>query len=383
MAGEESYLLPGGPERDRPEARNSLPERETMKRIVLPEPIVLTGTSKRGNPFTLRVKGADVSSNPERPLGEIYGEVEMCGVTSICTLGSDAIRIGSYHAGPLRKALGKTGEDTAIAIAITPEQYLPIQQSILLLAQERHNSLRSMAATASPVAFVYFRGCDYADTYRLQWSPLDDDDAREFLDRSVEEYVEASGSRLLDEAKRLFPTDVEKLPGDLSSYYGERYTGEALAWLLSTARQELETGQERERRLEAQRQLREIEIEEAAQGRQIIGVAVESRPHAEKLDGVLLNRPAPNSGAFILHARLERSVWERLKAAGASYYSQDDIDDFDMFEAEPGWRYSLAAIQELTLCGFAALIEGEVFISPDALAAYFVRPTAATGQEVG
>lgn len=114
--------------------------------------------------------------------------------------------------------------------------------------------------------------------------------------------------------------------------------------------------------LEAARQVEE-RMAAAAQGREIILVECESRPHWEDLTDQMLNSPAPTGGSFLVHSRVEKGIWNRMKAAGAVYYSRETLEDFDMFHSEPGWRYSLAAISELFSAGFALRIGDEVFIS--------------------
>lgn len=91
---------------------------------------------------------------------------------------------------------------------------------------------------------------------------------------------------------------------------------------------------------------------------EIITVTVESEPHTEDLSGVILNRPAPQGGSFLIDRRLDRRVWSQMKAAGASYWSADDLEDVDMFDAVPGWRYSGAAIEVLLSNGYSLALRG-------------------------
>jgi hypothetical protein len=112
---------------------------------------------------------------------------------------------------------------------------------------------------------------------------------------------------------------------------------------------------------------------------------VESEPHAEDLSGVLLNRPAPQGGAFLISQRLPRALWEQMKRAGAWYYSHDDLEELDMFDSVPGWRYSLEALAVLLRAGYTLRVRGvtvqtveglhELF-TPEACAAYHAAQAA-------
>ena len=72
----------------------------------------------------------------------------------------------------------------------------------------------------------------------------------------------------------------------------------------------------------------------------------ESAPHDEDLSGVILNRPAPNGGLFILTHRVPADIFNQIKPFGA-YWDRDWLEECDMFTAEPGWRFSAKAVQEL------------------------------------
>lgn len=113
-----------------------------------------------------------------------------------------------------------------------------------------------------------------------------------------------------------------------------------------------------------------------------IEIEVESEPHNEDLSTVVLNRPAPNGGAFLISTRLARNVWEKAKAAGAYYYSADDLEDFDMFNAPAGWRYPIESLRELIRAGLHLVVRDEVattieqldaMFTPEACAAYHER----------
>ena len=77
-----------------------------------------------------------------------------------------------------------------------------------------------------------------------------------------------------------------------------------------------------------------------------VTVSCESAPHEEDLSNVILNRPAPNLGAFLIHDRLPKSLFQLIKPFGY-YYSSDDLEEFDMFYSEPGWRFPLQALDVL------------------------------------
>lgn len=105
--------------------------------------------------------------------------------------------------------------------------------------------------------------------------------------------------------------------------------------------------------------------------KQTITVTVESAPHAEDLVGVMLTRPAPSGGSFLIDQRVERAVWDQMKAAGARYYSRDDLEDFDMFDAEPGWRYRIEALRILLRAGFTLHVCGQDVGTAEELDALF------------
>lgn len=72
----------------------------------------------------------------------------------------------------------------------------------------------------------------------------------------------------------------------------------------------------------------------------------ESAPHEEDLTGVLLNRPAPSGGAYLLSHRISNDLFARVKKF-AKYYNREFLEDCDMFFSEPGWRFTYDAITEL------------------------------------
>lgn len=103
----------------------------------------------------------------------------------------------------------------------------------------------------------------------------------------------------------------------------------------------------------------------------IVKVFVEVEPHAIDTKGMLLNRPAPNGGSFIINQRIDRNLWDQMKAAGATYLSADDLEDFDMFNSEPGWRYGMNAIKVLINAGQAIDLRGKIVTTTEQLAEMF------------
>lgn len=112
---------------------------------------------------------------------------------------------------------------------------------------------------------------------------------------------------------------------------------------------------ERERKKREERKRREAE-QEAAEGREILRFHCELQPHTEDLSGVVLNRPAPSGGAFLMHRRIPKEEWSELKEAGAWYWSKDDLEQMDMFWSDGGWRYSLDALEAALDLGYAVQV---------------------------
>lgn len=79
-----------------------------------------------------------------------------------------------------------------------------------------------------------------------------------------------------------------------------------------------------------------------------INFSCESLPHKEDLSGVILNSPTPKGGAFMTSNQIPAQLFSKIKNAGACrYYSQEDLEEFDMFYSEHGWRYSIQALKIL------------------------------------
>lgn len=72
----------------------------------------------------------------------------------------------------------------------------------------------------------------------------------------------------------------------------------------------------------------------------------ESAPHEEDLSEVILTRPCPNAGLFVLTHRVSSEVFFKIKKFGV-YYDRDFLEECDMFCSVPGWRFGKEAIETL------------------------------------
>ncbi|MEG2151098.1 MAG: hypothetical protein RRY36_07765, partial [Bacteroidaceae bacterium] len=63
----------------------------------------------------------------------------------------------------------------------------------------------------------------------------------------------------------------------------------------------------------------------------------ESKPHAENLTNVILTRPCPNNGTFLLYQNINNHLFARIKQYGR-YYDHEFLEDCDMFCSPTGWR---------------------------------------------
>jgi hypothetical protein len=72
----------------------------------------------------------------------------------------------------------------------------------------------------------------------------------------------------------------------------------------------------------------------------------ESSQHNDDVTNVILNQPAPSDGSFTLEQKISDVQFARIKNFGR-YYSADFLEDCDMFNSLPGWRFSKHAIDEL------------------------------------
>lgn len=109
-----------------------------------------------------------------------------------------------------------------------------------------------------------------------------------------------------------------------------------------------------------------------------IRVHVEFEPRPAPVPaGVLLNRPAPTGGAFLISQRLPREDWDAAKAAGAWYMDADELEEMDMFFSDPGWRYPLAALEALIARGYSLDLRDQTIATVDALRAMFTDEAVA------
>lgn len=73
----------------------------------------------------------------------------------------------------------------------------------------------------------------------------------------------------------------------------------------------------------------------------------ESTPHNEDLSNAILNRPCPNGGLFTIEHRINEQLFNRIRKYGR-YWDADWLEECDMFNSSPGWRFSVEAVNELT-----------------------------------
>lgn len=101
-----------------------------------------------------------------------------------------------------------------------------------------------------------------------------------------------------------------------------------------------EKKEEMERRLIAEEK-KKTNIESGA-----IYFTCESEPHDKDLSDVILSSPADYLGVFTLDHRVDRALFNRIKNYGR-YWNREFLEDCDMFEDEPGWRFNIDALKEL------------------------------------
>jgi len=138
--------------------------------------------------------------------------------------------------------------------------------------------------------------------------------------------------------------------------YCETTAGE----ILRRADEKKERERKEQERKEREKRKRQEAEEEAANGREILRFHCELQPHTKDLSDAVLNRPAPNGGAFLMHRRIPKDEWNELKEAGAWYWSKDDLEQMDMFWSNGGWRYSLDALEAALDLGYAVQVNDEL-----------------------
>jgi hypothetical protein len=234
----------------------------------------------------------------------------------------------------------------------------------------KENEKKARAREFAPVGFHFTYGCDCANSASVRYP----DDVPEQLWR----YLDQSDANLIlkhvrgDEINAVAAeTGATRTPADLGSYGGWDFSAAGFERLREIARGREEAIQRKKAEHEAAVAREAERVKQLAQGREVIVVECESAPHSEDLSGAILNGPAPNGGSFLVGYRVERALWDRMKAAGAVYYGREALEDFDMFFAEPGWRYSLGAVAELIKAGFAVQIERKVFTTVEGLRGHY------------
>lgn len=116
---------------------------------------------------------------------------------------------------------------------------------------------------------------------------------------------------------------------------------------------EIEAKREEKRRKEEKLRRVKEAVENGA-----ISFHCESAPHNEDLSEVILTRPCPNSGSFILTHRIPAEVFSKIKKFGV-YYDPDFLDECDMFWSAPGWRFGKEAIETLLRDNFKVFVDYE------------------------
>lgn len=119
-------------------------------------------------------------------------------------------------------------------------------------------------------------------------------------------------------------------------------TNEKLLFTLATPKlKEIEERKEKKRKRDEKiRRVKEA-IENGA-----VSFCCESSPHEEDLSEVILTRPCPNAGLFVLTHSVSSEVFFKIKKFGV-YYDRDFLEECDMFSAIPGWRFGKEAIETL------------------------------------
>lgn len=151
--------------------------------------------------------------------------------------------------------------------------------------------------------------------------------------------------------------------GDYSCWDDYKITLAELVEIGAEAKKKIEEKQaEQDKKSSAKREERKKVIEAlglkfAGEKREAgeIRFTVESMPRKEEAAG-LLNSPAPTGGAFMTNDRIEKSDWAKIKDH-ARYYSREDLEDFDMFFHERGWRYTIEALKKLSQLGYNVTVE--------------------------
>lgn len=111
-------------------------------------------------------------------------------------------------------------------------------------------------------------------------------------------------------------------------------------------------------------------MKEGIENGKVLFFRCEPSPHSEDLNGpprggVILNSPAPNDGRYLLSNRVNPALWASLKEKGAGYYyTAEMLEDFDIFNSEPGWRYGAGAIHWALANGYQVYVDRKQIQSP-------------------
>lgn len=111
-----------------------------------------------------------------------------------------------------------------------------------------------------------------------------------------------------------------------------------------------------ERKEEERRKREKIRIVQEAVKNGAVSFRCESAPHDEDLSEVILTRPCPNSGSFVLTHRIAPEVFTKIKKYGV-YYDADFLEECDMFFSAPGWRFGKEAIETLLKDGYKVFVD--------------------------
>ena len=231
--------------------------------------------------------------------------------------------------------------------------------------------LNRQAAEYSPTGWAYVVGCDAPDSHYFVFS----DDVPETLKHRI---LTPDSSLILKHINFTDLQDIKEKFGTLGavaphmmSYGGNIFSLEAFTELQKIAQSREDKIINRQKAAEQAKEIEEKRVNELAQGRTIITVECESRPHTQDLSGVILNSPAPQGGSFLVYYEVPKKTWAKMKEQGAKYYDAEFLEDMDMFEHQPGWRYSIGAIGELITAGFAVKIGKQVFITIESLLNFY------------
>nr|MDO8088601.1 hypothetical protein [Candidatus Sigynarchaeum springense] len=90
-----------------------------------------------------------------------------------------------------------------------------------------------------------------------------------------------------------------------------------------------------------------------------INASVESLPRPAPPAGAILNSPPQSNGSFVIgwNKPITGQDWPVL-SKHMWKYSADDLEEFDMFDSEPGWRISEPGLIEASKLGYEIILDG-------------------------